>query len=103
MTTHKVGIYRVGKPARTIFLGERSARALVRTGKFAYDQPAAPTPVPPKPAPAASDGLDALSYWELHRRVQELPEEQRPEGRSKADYLIALRGSYLRRDMRAED
>jgi hypothetical protein len=101
MAKHKqVEIIKIGRRAsRSFFVGERSANALVGTGKFAYVRPPAQEPPPPPPAPPApsSDGLDDLSYWELRRRVTEAGLES--EGRTKADYLAALR--YRTRDMRA--
>jgi len=100
---------------RSFLLTARSARSLVDTGRYEYaGAPVAPKKVPPVvPAPVVpteepdaestdepTDELDALTYWQLRKKADEAGLEV--EGRTKADYLAALRGSYLRRDMVAE-
>lgn len=99
MANKDVAIRKVGG-TRTIFLTARSARSLVSTGSYEYvEEVIIKSPAPPAPVPP-SDDLDALSYWQVRRKAEEAGLEV--EGRTKADYLAALRGSYLRRDMRAE-
>lgn len=85
---------------RSFLLTARSARALVRTGQYEYVKEVIQSTAPPAPVPP-SDGLDALTYWQVRHKAEEAGLEV--EGRTKADYLAALRGSYVRRDMRAED
>lgn len=118
MAKKNVGVRKIGQ-SRVFYVTERSARGLVRTGRFDYaDAPVriladVPPAVPTAPAvpvrvteegvaivgdepEEASDGLEAKSYWELHRMVQQLEEEFRPEGRTKPDYIRALRDAAAR-------
>lgn len=102
MAKRDTAIRKVGS-TRAVLLTARSARALVGTGKYEYvAEPPAPvvrfTLPPEPPAPPAND-LDSLTYWQLRKKAEEAG--LTVEGRTKADYLAALRGSYLTRDMRA--
>ena len=46
-----------------------------------------------------AEDLESLSYWQVRKKAEEAG--LTVDGRTKADYLAALRGSYLTRDMRA--
>ena len=82
-------------------VSKRDAKILVLLGKYSMseDEPVQPA-TPDLPSHGIVD-LKSLSYNELRSMAAE--QGVTPEGRTKDDYLRALKGTYNRRDMRAED
>ena len=111
MARQRVLVESLKKPGAAKWVSRRDANLLIVLGKVREvqeNESVAPTEevelaFTPSPnldeAVSEPDEYEGMEYSELRRLVAE--RELTPEGRSRADYLDALR--YNRRDMRAED